>query len=205
MSIDNNYQMPKRERGQSDQKFEPLPQDIYQAQILKVELKKGQKKFNSEETEDIFAFTFVVVDGKFIKRRLWQDCRMIMNPAWEGGSASWLYKIFSSANKVELTSEECDQIGTKQINELEGKQVRLLVKQKPKADGSIKNVIDSILTVNEDIPYNPTKTSTFTKPKEGEEKKDMFEEMVEEDEKRASTFRAPEEEQVDASDIGVDF
>lgn len=163
MSLDESYKMP--EQGGLRQEFDPLPEDTYQVQILDIKLKKDQPSFKDPEVKhDLFAFTFVIVEkGEFFKRRLWKDVTQKINPAFSGGSASWLYRIYCSALGINLTEEEIKGITTKDVNNLIGRQLRLLVKHKLTKKGEIKDVIEETLPVKEELEFNPVDSVTKVK------------------------------------------
>lgn len=162
--IPDNYNLPKPEKKE----FEIVPAGIYQVVIASVKLKKNQKIWDSDEVEDKFAFDFVVVKGKYKNRHFWKDCRIIMNPAFEGGSASWLYKIYSAAVNAQLTKDEASEITSKDINAIEGKQVQLVIKQKPNKKDEIKNSIEDAVPIEEEVE--------FTKSIDSAKKKTLSEE-----------------------------
>lgn len=182
--IPEDYKMPVKSGGN----FEPLPEDTYQVQIAKIELKKDQKAYKSEELIDKLAFTFVIVEpGKWFKRILWKDCRIIVNPAFEGGSASWLYKIFSAVNNVKLTKEEASSVSIKDINAMEGRQLRLTVKQKVGNDGEIRNTVEDTLPIKELI----TVDLTTKKPEPAQTTESDFERGLREDAERLNAEETP--------------
>jgi len=157
--IPDNYNLPKPEKKE----FELVPAGIYQVVIAAVKLKKDQKVWDSDDVEDKFGFDFVVVKGKYKNRHFWKDCRIIMNPAFEGGSASWLYKVYSAAVNAQLTKDEAGEITSKDINAIEGKQIQLVIKQKPNKKGEIKNSIEDAVPVEEEVEFTKTVDSVKKK------------------------------------------
>ena len=160
-AYNNNNFMPvsgSKVVAPNGKEFEVLPQDIYQVELLDVE-QKTQKKWKSDEEEDVFVFTFVILDdGEFYGRRMWEYAAQKLSK-YKGGSK--LYKALVGLNGgVQLTDEACmtpeETCSDNAINALIGKQVRLTVGQKAKQDGSLKNVIESYLPVKKDLPaFNP--------------------------------------------------
>lgn len=208
MPIEKDYK-PKPSYGGDGKDFDPLPVSTYQVQILDVGVSKDQVKFKKNSAdpdvkEDLYKFTFVIVEeGEYLRRRLWKECRQIMNPAFDGGSASALYEIFSSAKKVMLSKEEAISANNPEdINSLIGLQLQLLVKQKLRKDGSVKNVIEAYLPAKANIPFDPTKKFEKKKlpnPNEGEV---GFEEQLAQETKALNDAQDNiEEETVDVDEI----
>lgn len=141
--------------------FEPLPADTYQVEIEDIELKKDQPVYmKPAEIEDRFSFKFKVVEeGDWKNRYLWKEMRPVMSAGSNGYDPSILYQIFCAVNGIkpgELTEDEVKLVGSDQINQMIGQQLRLVVNQKPNAKGEIKNKITGFL---------PLKAGAVTKPK----------------------------------------
>lgn len=133
MGLPNDYKLQSPGKGN----FEPIPQDMYQCVIRKIELKKDQPVYQSTEVEDVLEFEFEVVeDGQYKGRRLWKKVRPIMSAGWskagKSGSPSWLYKLFCAVNNIQLSDDEAKATDANTINGMIGKQVRLSVKVKDK-------------------------------------------------------------------------
>lgn len=163
---------------QEEKVWDILPNDVYQAEVLDIELKE-EKKWNSEEIINKLVFTFVVVEeGEFYGRRLWQYATPKLTK-FKGGSN--LYKVLSGIAGRQLTDEECaspeDTCSDEALNALIGKQVRLTVGQKEKKNGELKNIIDGFMPVKTALPAFVPKEKTegaekptkVTKPKDQEE------------------------------------
>jgi hypothetical protein len=143
MGIPDEYQLPVAGSGKE---YELLPDDVYEVVISKLELKKDQPIYNSQETEDKFAFEFTVSEeGKYKGRKLWLDVRTVFSAGSTGFSPSWLYKIFSAVNGVNLNDEEARSVTAKNINEMFGKSLRLVVQQKQNTKGDMKNKISNVM------------------------------------------------------------
>lgn len=153
MGIPENYQIPIKEKGE----YELLPEDMYQAQITKLELRENQPVYQSTDVEDKFSFEFTIVEeGAHKGRKLWLDVRTAMSAGWSGGNASWLYKIFCAVNNVKLSEDDVKTVSARSINEMEGKQLRLVVKQKANQKGEMKNKIEDVLPIKGDaLDYEP--------------------------------------------------
>lgn len=154
MPIPENYPIPT---GGEQSEFELLPEDIYAVKITKLDLKENQPVYQSTETEDRFAFEFTITEeGQYKGRKLWRDARTIMSAGFTGGSPSWLYKIFCAVNGVQLDNDEAKTVTARSINEMEGKELRLVVKQKQKQNGDMKNVIvDALALKSGTAPTTP--------------------------------------------------
>lgn len=142
MPIPEDFKIASGEKKE----FDLLPEDTYQVEISKIELRKDQPVYNSDEVEDKFSFEFTVVEeGMYKGRKQWLDVRPIMSAGFEGGSPSWLYKLFCAVNQVQLNDDEARGISTKTINDMEGQQLRLVIKQKKNQKGVLKNKIGDVL------------------------------------------------------------
>jgi len=149
MPLDESY-VPKKSS------YPPIPEGIYQVQILKMELVKDVKNFKDNGKHDEIKFSFVVVDPKkFIRRRLWKSCAIKLSPAFESGQESTLYSIFSAVKKVKLTKAEAASVSIKDLNTLEGAQLRLSVKVKAYPDGTEGNKITDYISAELVIPFDP--------------------------------------------------
>ena len=131
--------------------FEVLPKDVYQCELLDIKL-ETQKKYQSEETEDVLNFIFVVVDeGAHYGRQLRQYATQKLTK-YNGGSN--LYKVLVGLNQgKDLSDEDMKNIpGDDELNALIGKQVRLSVGQKEKTDKTMRNVIEAYLPIKAELP-----------------------------------------------------
>lgn len=134
-------------------KFPPVPADTYQVRVVDITEKTNQPVYQKPgETEDKLGFEFVVVEGGEYKgRKFWQDVRPIVSSGSEGFSPSTLYRIFCAVNGVKLSEDEAKSVGATDINGLVGKQVRLVVQQKPNQRGEVKNKITDFLPLKAKI------------------------------------------------------
>lgn len=146
MPIPNDYNIPVSTSSGDD--FELLPEDTYQVEITKLELRTDQPVYQSDAVEDKFSFEFTITeDGGYKGRKLWLDVRTIMSAGFSGGSPSWLYRIFCAVNGVNLGEDEVGSVNATSINEMEGKQLRLVVKQKLNGKGVLKNKIIDVMAL----------------------------------------------------------
>lgn len=131
--------------------FTVLPKDVYQCELIDIKL-ETQKKYQSEETEDVLCFVFTVLEqGEHYGRQLRQYAAQKLSK-YNGGSN--LYKVLVGLNGgKDLTDEQMKNIpGDEELNALIGKQVRLSVGQKEKQDKTMKNIIESFLPIKEALP-----------------------------------------------------
>ncbi len=143
--IPDTYQI-KATQPTNKTDFELLPDDVYQVEVSKLELKVDQPKYKSTEVEDKFGFVFTVVEeGKFKSRKLWLDVRTYVSPGYNGKSPSWLYRIFCAVMDTKLDEQSARSVGIKDLNDLVGKQLRLVVKQQPNSQGVMKNKIVDVM------------------------------------------------------------
>lgn len=155
--IPNDYKIPMPEKKE----YELLPEDTYQVQITSLELLEDVELYQSTEREDKFKFEFTIVEeGQYKGRKLWLEARTVLSPGSNGFSASWLYKLFCAVNGTNLGEEETKSVTASNINEMENKQLRLVVKQKANTKGVTKNKITDVMALKgEEIDYTPTPTA----------------------------------------------
>jgi Protein of unknown function (DUF669) len=144
MPIPTNYKLPEKA------KFELLPEDKYEVEITDVEVKEN-KVYQKEETEDVFNFTFAITKGEYKGRILWQNARMIMSAGWDKGNPSTLYRIYCAATGKKISPDETAAVTADMINGTIGKKLAVVVSQKPKQDGTLKNVITNFLEVKQSV------------------------------------------------------
>jgi hypothetical protein len=155
MPVPDSFSM---NRGSTDTgKYPLLPADSYQVVIKDIEEKKDQPVYQKPgETQDKLGFEFEIIEeGEYKGRKLWQDARPIISSGGDSNgkvfSPSTLYRLFCAVNNVKLSQDEADSVGAKDINGLIGKQVRLVVQQKPNMKGDLKNKITDFLPVKSQI------------------------------------------------------
>ena len=114
--------------------FSSIPADKYTTQIVDVDL-VTQKKYMSQEEEDVLNYKFVILDDKPIEgdekgtrgRFVWKRV-----PLFIGGEKSWSNKLFRAVLGHELTKEEKENMDPESVV---GKQVDVFVEPKPAKDG----------------------------------------------------------------------
>lgn len=132
-----------------------LPEDTYQVVINDI-VQEEQKKYNSDEIEEVFRFQFKVVEeGVCYGEKLIKSVRPILSEGFEGGNPSWLYRIYEAAG---LSVNPEKEIKAEDVNSLIGKQIRLIVKVVEK-EGKKYNKITDILkakkAIDEDQEIDP--------------------------------------------------
>jgi len=146
--------------GQSNKEYSPMPIDVYQFEVLDVVSKEG-KKYQSDEVESKFSFTFVCIEpGAFYGRRIWRET----NTKFVGGQKpSNLFTVISGITNRTFSREECENAGSvitdEFLNSLIGVQVRLSIGQKRnELTGKTNNIIASYLPVKAQLPvFDPEK------------------------------------------------
>jgi len=131
--------------------YELLPPDTYNASIDKIE-DDTRKNYNDPNiTEDYMKFTFNITEPGYEDRKIWANATPSLFPGSTGLSASTLYSILSAVNRKEYSEEESKAITAANINELEGKTLRLIIKQARNRKGEMKNKIDGYLPSKENM------------------------------------------------------
>ena len=148
MPITNNIIFERIEKKE----FEPIPADVYQAQIVDIRDNKkvpyGAPK-DAPKTEQYLTFEFTILSSNAKGRKLFKDVRPV-TPVPSDGSfkPSWMYKLASAVAGHPLTYEEGTQFGLEQVNSMIGRQLRLIVNQTPKnAQGKSYNNITEVLSI----------------------------------------------------------
>ena len=134
-------------------KFDPLPPDVYQVEILDIEEREGTK-YQSSEVETQISVKFVVIEaGPHYGRFIWSSC----SPKVTGGTKqSKLYQVIVAALNREFTRDELQKaheiVTPEFLNGLIGKQLRLTLSQKDKQDGSGRtNKIEAYMPKKTDL------------------------------------------------------
>lgn len=137
-------------------KYDPLPEGLYRVVIEDVNaFVRTKYKSKTGEQEHALKFTFLIADGEFVGRRLLVDASAIFTEATNGKQASKLYSIWRAANKNPAgLDKELLAMGlpASELNALIGKQLTLVVGQKPPKDGQVYNEIRSYMASTNDLP-----------------------------------------------------
>lgn len=148
MLNESDFKFPQQE----SKTFDPMPAGVYQVELTDIEERDGLD-FNGNPAKQM-VFTFTVLDeGEHYGRKLWRQG----TKKFSGGTKpSNLFTILSGVCGKTFTKEECDKshewLTAGFLNSLVGKQNLVAVSQKAKQTGGMRNVIDSIMPVKQDLP-----------------------------------------------------
>lgn len=132
--------------------YEALPVGLYQCELIDIVLKDGTSYEGQPEKQ--LAFTWAVLkEGENYGRYIWQNANTKFVP---GSKPSNLYRIITLIEGKQFTEEECadsaNWLNAEYMNKLIGVQRMLVVGQKPKQNGDMKNTVDSMLPVEAKLP-----------------------------------------------------
>jgi len=146
--------------------FDPIPMDKYTVQIADVNLKTQFNKFKGVDQE-LLVYQYVILDEKAMPegdettrgRLLWH--RMTQNLS----SKSWLMKLARAVYGRDLTREELEAFDPEALI---GKQIDVMVEQKPSTDGSTiyNNVVSYSKVVTPLEPWAIDNTASVTVERE---------------------------------------
>lgn len=143
MPLSENFSMPKAKS------FEPIPKGLYHCQLIDVESKQWEG-----QDEPSLNFTFVPIKGEHYGKKIFSSAALNMKKSGPKGPTN-LYKLISGLTGKEYTTEECKKQDEWMtflfLSNLVGRQVMLVVSVVEKKTGGLKNVIDSILPVDQEI------------------------------------------------------
>jgi hypothetical protein len=152
MPINQNIVVEKKE-GLA---YDPIPENIYQVELLDINVKEVFKYKSTTEKENVLDFQFTILSGKdkdgtdLRCRNLWRN--YVPTYLYEGAKGkNVLYQIVEKLLKRELTREEEATMGTEKLNGLIGKQCRVFVINKTKDDKTYSN-IDKFLVAETELP-----------------------------------------------------
>lgn len=176
--INEELKIEKKEK----ETYPPLPKNIYQAQILDVNLVEAKGQF-AKEGEKNLAFQFTLLEGKdkdesLRGRNVWDN---FVNPylyIGKNGKNS-LYRIFEAVIGRELTPEEEVTLDQKNVNGLVGKQIRISVEPKQAKNGNIYNNIVDYFSITQDLPPLTDEEKEKSTVKEKDEDKEIVKEFDE--------------------------
>jgi len=171
--LNENAQFIKEE----SKSFPLLKNDIYQCQLLDVSMSKN-KKYQSEEEEDVLSFEFAILAGKDTEGN---DARLrllaknfVPTFLYISGKTgkNWLYKIVEALIGRDLTKEEeANGISGKTTNFLVGKQCRLLLEKKASKKDAAKFYANIANILSADADFTPLTDEELKTIKEAKEKK----------------------------------
>jgi len=153
--LNENMTFEKKEAKQ----FPLLKNDIYQAQLIDVNIEK-KTKYQSEELEEMLSFEFAVLGGKDIEGGEARTRLLAKNfvPTFLYISSkkgkNWLYKLVEALIGRDLTKEEeANGITSTTLNYLIDKQCRLILEKVPNKNnpGRFYSNITNILPSDTDF------------------------------------------------------
>lgn len=150
--IHENFPVEKQEKKE----FPLLPENVYQCELVDVNLEEKPKYQEPNEKEKKFSFQFALLagvdkDGKSLRgRSIWKNFVPVYLYIGKNGKNS-LYQVIEALLGRELSLEEESFLSTDFINNLVGKQARLIVKQTAGKDGKVYSNIDSLLSIEGEL------------------------------------------------------
>lgn len=153
--LPDNFQVLKEER----KTFPPLPKNIYQAELLTIELKDAKGQY-AKQGEKIFSFQFTLLDGQengqsLRGRNVWSN--FVPTSLYIGKNGkNELYQIVEAYLRRELTqAEEAAGLSGSMLNSFIGKQVKIFVDHKISQTDKTK-VYDNITSyISADVKLQP--------------------------------------------------
>lgn len=119
MPITNDFEVNFKEGGS----YTPLPKDVYQAEIVDIDVDTRENKDKKEET--FFVITYGILDqGEFRARRVWDNWMTTYLYIGQKGKNK-LFKFIEASLRRELTKEEISSFTAIKMNKLIGQQLRL--------------------------------------------------------------------------------
>jgi hypothetical protein len=114
-----------------EKEFPVFPEDIYNCKVEDIKEKK-----EDDGTYGI-VFKFKIMDGDFKDKFIFKKVKPKINGAFEGGQPSHLYMIFKATN-----GEVPEKVNFGVINELIGKNIRVVLEVKKGQKGDYNNAKD---------------------------------------------------------------
>ena len=156
MPINEDLNIEKKEKTE----FKPLPEKIYQVEILDINLEERatydtrNKPDDEKIYEKVLNFQFTLLNGKegnesLRGRNLWENFVPTYLYIGKNGKNK-LYQIFEATLGHNLSPEEEATLGKEAINSLIGKQIQVVVKNQTKGDKTY-NKIESFVAVDDYI------------------------------------------------------
>ena len=145
--INENFKIEKKEGTE----YPPLPENIYQVELLDIELQVKPKYKKENETEKVFSFQFTLLNGKekdgssLRGRNIWRN--FVPTYLYIGNKGkNILYQIVEAIIGMELSPEIEATLDAEKLNKLIGRQARIVVKNTKKDDKTYSN-IDTFLPI----------------------------------------------------------
>ena len=156
--LEQGIEVKKEEKAM----YPPLPEDIYQVQLLDItskEVETYDSKFGDgdKEMETVLSFQYTLLEGKegeedLRGRNVWHNFVPIYLYIGKNGKNN-LYKILEAFLGREITEDDVsDGINSEFLNGMIGKQARIGTKHKPSKDGTkIYDNVETYYTVKEQM------------------------------------------------------
>lgn len=151
--------------------FDPLPEDVYQVQLLDVEMQSKPSYDDKTVMENVLSFQFVVVDdGEFRGRSIWKN--FVPTYLYNGKKGkNGLYQITEAIIRRELKDEDKQNLSSDFVNDLVGYQCRVTVKNKTTGEGKTFSNIDTFLPAKSNVtPLTEDEKQKATPKKKQDEK-----------------------------------
>jgi len=143
MPIEENFPIEKQEAKE----YQPIPENVYQVELLDINLTEKPKYNQPDVLEKILEFQFVILAGKdkdgndLRGRSIWRNFVPTYLYVGKNGK-NLLYQIIEAFIGREMTQEEEAKLDVKWLNRLITKQVRVGIKNKKKDDKVYNNIAD---------------------------------------------------------------
>jgi hypothetical protein len=143
--LPSNFRFETKEKKE----YPPLPEDVYQVELLDIDMQEVADMNNPGETRIVLKFQFVILDeGEYRGRSIWQN--FVPTYIYKGdNSKNALYQITKAIIMRDLTEEERLNFGTDYINKLVGYQCRVGTVNKP---GKGKNADKVYTNIDKFLP-----------------------------------------------------
>lgn len=141
------------------------PDETYQVEVLKCEVKEVPEKFLREDEvgpKYSLSFTYAIIDeGGFYGRRIWDNTSLSLKPTTKNGKgeATKLYKIISTVMGVKFDWDQCASFAPnlkvlyKNIEkEVVGKQMRVDIENVEDPTGKIKTKVKTYKSAKKMLP-----------------------------------------------------
>jgi len=172
--LEEKFKVEKREKTE----YPPLPEDMYQVELLDITSDWKPKYKKPDETELKLSFQFTLLDGKdkdgesLRGRNIWRNFVPTYLYIGKKGK-NVLYEILEALLGHELSPEEEATMDEEFLNGLVGKQCRVMVKNKKKDDAIYSN-IDGFLNATKKLKAltDEEKENARVKNKDNKDKKE---------------------------------
>lgn len=135
--LNESLKIEKREGGN----FEPLSENLYQVELLDIELQEKPSYKDHNVLEKVFSFQFTVLDKEFRGRNLWANFIPTYLYISAKNGKNKLYRIIEALNGKEITPEEEATLDNTYLNNLIGKQCKVMIEIKESGDKKFNNIL----------------------------------------------------------------